>query len=225
MKGSNRIYNKGFTPRHRAMGRFSSWAVCILLLIYMVTTALGLLSLESSDDPIGDPYFTLMEIFTLLIAPLMLIGMSTVHAYAALEDKMFSRIALLCMAVMAGITSCVHFTVLTLDFPVGDNSSEWQRMLFSFRWPSMVYALDILARDWFFALSMLFAAPVFKTGNLEKAVRMLMVISGVLSLAGLIGVPLDNMELRNIGILGYTLVAASVFMLMGFVFNRKTNTT
>jgi hypothetical protein len=84
----------------------------------------------------------------------------------------------------------------------------------------VAYALDILAWDWFFALSMLFAAPVFKAGRLEKTVRILMVVSGSLSLAGLIGVPLADMQVRNIGIIGYGVVAPIVFLLLGIVFGR-----
>ncbi len=60
------------------------------------------------------------------------------------------------------------------------------------------------------ALSMLFAAPVFGTGRLEKTVRVLMIASGVLSLAGLIGVPLADMGIRNIGIQGYARVGLVV---------------
>ncbi len=84
----------------------------------------------------------------------------------------------------------------------------------------MVYALDILAWDVFFALSMLFAAPVFGTGRLEKAVRVLMVASGVLSLAGLAGVPLADMGIRNPGILGYVGVSLVIFPLLAVVFGR-----
>jgi hypothetical protein len=84
----------------------------------------------------------------------------------------------------------------------------------------VVYTLDILAWDWFFALSMLCAAPVFKVSRLEIAVRNLMIVSGVLSLAGLIGVPLADMQVRNIGIIGYGIVAPLVFLLLGIVFGR-----
>jgi hypothetical protein len=77
-----------------------------------------------------------------------------------------------------------------------------------------------LAWDWFFALSMIFAAPVFRGGRLEIAVRILMIVSGVLSLAGLIGVPLADMQVRNIGIIGYGGVAPVVFLLLGIVFGR-----
>ncbi|MDG6256769.1 MAG: hypothetical protein QCH35_04140 [Methanomicrobiaceae archaeon] len=72
----------------------------------------------------------------------------------------------------------------------------------------------------FFALSMLFAAPVFHIGRLEKAVRILMIVSGVLSLAGLIGVPFADVSIRNIGILGYVGVSIVVFPLLALVFGR-----
>ncbi len=47
-----------------------------------------------------------------------------------------------------------------------------------------------------------------------------MIVSGVLSLAGLIGVPLANMQVRNIGIIGYGVVAPVLFLLLGIVFGR-----
>ena len=90
----------------------------------------------------------------------------------------------------------------------------------------MAYTLDILAWDLFFALSMLFAAPVFKGDGLETAVRYLMIASGVLSLIGLIGVPLAIMHVgywlsvRNIGIVGYAVVAPIAFLLLAIVFGR-----
>jgi hypothetical protein len=95
---------------------------------------------------------------------------------------------------------------------------------FSFKWPSVAYTLDILAWNWFFALSMLFAAPVFRVGRLEETVRFLMLVSSVLSLAGLIGVPLANMQVRNIGIIGYAVVAPIIFLLLGIVFGHTLQT-
>jgi hypothetical protein len=84
----------------------------------------------------------------------------------------------------------------------------------------VAYTLDILAWDVFFALSILFAAPVFKSGRLETTIRIVMIVCGVLSLAGLIGVPLANMQVRNIGVIGYALVSPVVFLLLGILFGR-----
>jgi hypothetical protein len=70
-------------------------------------------------------------------------------------------------------------------------------LVFSFEWPSVAYALDILAWDVFFALSMLFAAPVFSGSRLSAWIRALMVASGSLALVGLSGVVAGDMRLRN----------------------------
>jgi hypothetical protein len=94
-------------------------------------------------------------------------------------------------------------------------------LIVSFEWPSILYALDILAWDWFFALSILFAAPVFSGGSrLERWVWILLLVSGVLSLAGLIGVPLADMQVRNIGVIGYAVVTPVAFLLISVVFGR-----
>lgn len=211
------MYHEDFTLQHRAIGRAAAWVVFLLGVVYAVTTTLGLLSLKSPQDPIGDPFFSIMEILIVLMAPLMVVVMITVHAYASLEVKAYSLTALILMILVAGITSSVHFVILTVSRQIGATGADWVPLLFSFKWPSVAYALDILAWDWFFALSMLCAAPVFKVSRLEITVRNLMIVSGVLSLVGLIGVPLANMQVRNIGIIGYAVVAPVVFLLLGIV--------
>jgi hypothetical protein len=181
---------------------------------------LGLLSLKSPQDPIGDPYFSLMEILIVLIAPLMVISMVVVHEYASPEAKVYSLTALAFMILMAGITASIHFVILTVSRQIAAAGLPWVPLFISFTWPSVTYTLDILAWDFFFALSMLFAAPVFKGGRLETALRLLLIVSGVLSFAGLIGVPLANMNVRNIGIIGYVGVASVAFLLLGIVLGR-----
>lgn len=214
------MFHEGFTSQHRAVGRAAAWAAFCLLVVYAVTTVLGFLSLKSPQDPIGDPFFTMMELLIILIAPVMVVSMIAVHAYGLPEVKVYSLTALVFMILMAAITSGVHFVVLTVSRQIEAAGLPWASLFFSFNWPSVAYTLDILAWDWFFALSMLFAAPVFKAGRLERAVRMLMIISGVLSLAGLIGVPLADMQVRNIGIIGYAVVSPFIFLLLGLVFGR-----
>ncbi len=209
-----------FTGQHRRLGRTAAWAVFFLLAAYAVTLALGLLSLQSPADPIGDPYFSLLELLIVVLAPLMVVVMVAVHGYASPGARAYSLTALASMVIMAGITSSVHFVILTVSRRIASAGFPWASFLFSFEWPSVVYALDILAWDVFFALSMLFAAPVFRTGRLEKTVGVLMVASGVLSLAGLAGVPLGDMNIRNIGILGYVGVSLIVFPLLAIVFGR-----
>jgi hypothetical protein len=192
---------------------------------YIIVTALGFLSLESPQDPIGYPYVTLMKLLILPLAALYLVGMVTIHSYARPKAKAYSLIALLFMTVLAVITTSVHFIIVTVGPQLEATGPSWISLLISFSWPSILYALDILAWDWFFALSLLFASAVFTGGGrLERATRILLIVSGVLSLAGLVGVPLANMQVRNIGIIGYAVVSPIAFLLIGILFGRSQTT-
>ncbi len=152
--------------------------------------------------------------------------MLAVHAYAAQDAKPYSAAALAFMIVMGVITSGLHFVILTVSRPIEAAGLTSAPLLFSFQWPSVAYTLDILAWDWFFALSMLFAAAVFKDTRLERTLRYVMIASGVLSLIGLLGVPLAIMNVgywltvRNIGIIGYAVVSPIAFLLLAIVFGR-----
>ena len=101
-----------------------------------------------------------MEILTLLSAPILVVLMAAVHAYAVPQYKVHSLIAFAFMVLMAGLTSSVHFVELT---------AVRQSATASLTWPSMAYALELLAWDVFLGLSLLFAAPVFTAGKLEGA--------------------------------------------------------
>jgi hypothetical protein len=221
------MLHEDFTSLHRTLGTTAAWSVFVLCVIYAVTTTLGLLSLKSPQDPIGDPYFTMMEILIILLMPLMVITMIAVHAYAPSEVKAFSFTALVFMIIMAVLTSSLHFVILTVSRQIEAAGFTQASLLFSFQWPSVAYGLDILAWDWFFALSMLFAAPVFKQIGLETAIRYILMISGVLSLVGLLGVPLAIMKVeywfyvRNIGIIGYAFVSPAAFLLLAILFGRS----
>jgi len=192
----------------------------LLIVAYAVTTILGFLSLKSPQDPIGDPYFAIMELLIVLMMPPMVLTMVVVHYYAPPERKAYSLTALAFMVLCAGFTMCLHFVILTFGRQVEASGLTWLPLFLSFKWPSVAYSIDILAWDIFFPLSFLFAAPVFKGGRLEAAVRLLMNVSGILSFAGLIGAPLADMRYRNIGIIGYALVAPVAFLLLAILFGR-----
>lgn len=200
----------------------ASWAVFLLSLAYAPVLGLGLASLESPNDPIGDPYLSLMELLIVLTAPMMVIVMVAVHRYAARETKTYSLAALAFMLLLAGTTSGVHFVVLTIGQEIQQASPDLAPFLISWKWPSVIYALDILAWDVFFAFSMLFGALVFTGGGIERAIRLVMITSGVLSFLGLIGVPLANMQVRLIGVVGYAVVAPIAFLLLAILFERRT---
>jgi hypothetical protein len=162
----------------------------------------------------------MMELLIILMAPLLVVIMVSIHAYASAETKVYSLSSLAFMIILAGITSSVHFIILTVrpQFEMAGITGE--PLFLSFTWPSMAYAADILAWDVFFALSLIFAGLVFRGGGLDKIVRYLLLASGILSLLGLICVPLANMSIRNIGVVGYAILAPIAFLFIALLFNR-----
>jgi hypothetical protein len=110
------------------------------------------------------------------------------------------------VALTAGITICVHIVVLTVGRQANETTLPGFTLLFSWTWPSMIYALDIAAWDFCLGLALLLAAPVFSGGPLSAWVGRGTMISGVLCLGGLLGAVVGNMNVRNIGIVGYAFV-------------------
>jgi hypothetical protein len=212
-----------FTATARSLGIFSAAATVILLVAYAVTLVVGLASLESPQQPIGDPMFTILEVLIILMMPAMVALMVAVHAWVPTHAKTLTLTSVVFMGLLAGMTSIVHFCILTLSRQPEFARQSWLPLVLSFNWPSVVYALDILAWDIFFPLSMLFAAPVFGGSRLAGWIRVLMIASGVLSLAGLSGVVSGDMQLRNIGIVGYVGVFLVVATLLAVLFYRTTS--
>lgn len=187
----------------KLMGVVSAVTVLIVGALYAIVLAIGFANLPSPDAPICDPYFTMLEVLILLLAPAMVTLMATVHAWAPPQSRSWSLVALSFTIMLATVTSAVHFSILTLSGKPGFGGDTAAGAQLAFRWPSVVYVLDILAWDVFFALAMLFAAFVFQGGGIHRAIRISMLLSGGLALAGLTGVALGDMAVRNIGIVGY----------------------
>jgi hypothetical protein len=212
-----------FTKQHAFVGNVLAWSVVSIITIYLVTLILGFISLKSSDEPIGNPYFSILELLIIILGPFMVFLLILVHKSTPEESKIYSLTALILMSIMACITCSLHFVILTLSQQEAFLNKDWSLLIFSFNWPSVAYALDILAWDFFFALSMLFLSATFKKKGLEKLIQILLIISGVLSFIGLLGIPMNNMQIRNVGIIGYTIFPIIIFFLFGIVFNRRVH--
>ena len=215
----------GFTVGARRLGLASSIATVVLTVAYAITLVVGLATLPSPDAPIGDPMFTILEVLILALMPAMVCLMVALHAWASPGSRPVTLAAVVVMAMVAVVTCSVHFAVLTLSRTPTFAEQPWAPLLLSFRWPSVAYALDILAWDVFFPLSMFLAAPALHGSRLARGIRALMIASGVLALAGLSGVVTGDMQLRNIGILGYVgvflVVAALLFVLFYRALRRE----
>ena len=98
-----------FTAIARRLGLFSAAATVVLLAAYAVTLTIGLLSLESPDQPIRNPMFAILEILIIVMMPAIVGLMIAVHAWAPTRVKALSFAAVVFMGLLARLTSSLHF--------------------------------------------------------------------------------------------------------------------
>ena len=193
---------------NNVVGRWSSFAVFIVGLAYVVALVVGFTT-RGWTAPIVDPLLAIMEWLTLIAAPLMLVMMAAIHERAPEDRKTVSTVALAFMILTCGTTSVVHFVDLTAARQLGSASLVW---------PSRTYALELLAWDVFLGLSPLFAAFTFQASGRESRVRGGLFLCGILCLLGVVGPIVGNMRLQLAGVLGYGGVLPVVCLLVSRLF-------
>ncbi len=211
-----------YSPSARHLGVAAGTAVSVLCLAYAVFLAIGLLTLPSPEHQIQQPWFTLMEILIVAISPAMVTLTVALHAWAPRERKSLALLSVAFMSMSAVVTCSVHFAILTLATHPAFAGEDWVRLVFSFKWPSVAYALDILAWDVFFPIAALFAGTVVQGNRLANIARGLLFASAALAFVGLAGAPLANMQVRNIGIIGYALLFPIATALLAYLFHQAT---
>mgnify|MGYP006309991217 FL=1 len=99
----------------RRLGIASATLVAVLLLAYAATLAAGFASLESADEQMGDPYFTLLEVLIIVMMPPMVSLMAAVHAWAPARLKALSLTSVVFKGLVASVTCALHFVILPLS--------------------------------------------------------------------------------------------------------------
>ena len=192
------------------LGFLSSVGLLLVGVAYAVVVGFGIAQ-AGLDKPIIDPTLAVMEAITLVSAPLVVILMAAVCGLASSERRVFGLLALAFGAIMAGLTSGVHFMALTAGRQTDFTTLEW---------PSTLYALELLAWDVFLGLALLFAAPVFAGSGRRARARWALVSTGVLCLLGGIGPIVGNMAIQRIGILGYGVGLPISCIFLALVFHQ-----
>ena len=124
------------------------------------------------------------------------------------------------MIACVAITSCINFMLLLVTSRPELFSESWRALFLPCRWPVPAFILDNFVWDWFFGISMLVVAPVFGGDTLRNALRAVMILSGVLCLAGLVWLAVSPEQAIIIGILGWGAAGAIAFLLLAKVFGR-----
>ena len=190
----------------RMLGAWSARAIFFIEVVYVAVFVAGFASIRNTSDPLPDPYLALAEILILVLAPIMVCLMLAIHQCAPKEARPFTQIALGWMIAAAAFTTVVHFVQLTVARHIDPATFPGYARIFGWRWPSTFYAINIVAWDVFFGLSLLFAVPAFAHRRDATLVLRGLILSGSLCLIGLVGPFANVIGLRTIGILGYTVV-------------------
>jgi hypothetical protein len=207
-----------WTTTDRNIGRWSCYVFFALSLLYVPAMGAGLIANGGLSDPIRDPYLAIMELLILPLAVTIVLVLAVVHSYARPGGKTLSLAALALGTLAAGITMCVHLVLLTVGREASPSTLPGYDLLLSWTWPSVIYALDIAAWDLCLGSALVLAGLAFSGPGLTAIVRRGLLLSGALCLAGLLGAALGNMDVRNIGIVGYALVLPVVALLMARLF-------
>src|SRR5262245_33997860 len=138
-----------WTPTDRRIGLWSAGAVVVLSVAYLATgTAWFVFGGDAVQrDPLWpvDPYRAVLESLIVLLAPPMIVVMAAVHGVAPPGAKACTAAALALMTLAAGTTCAIHFVELTVVRRLGPASPPGLSGVFFTPWPSVFFALDLLA--------------------------------------------------------------------------------
>lgn len=122
-----------FTASARKLGVVSAAGTVLLSGLYAATLVVGLVSLPSQQQPIGDPLFSILEFLIILMMPLMVALMVSVHAWATAGTRVFSLMAIVFVSLLAGVTCSVHFVILTVGRQAAFQGFAYVPLLLSFK--------------------------------------------------------------------------------------------
>jgi hypothetical protein len=208
-----------WTVTDRNLGRWACYVFFALSLAYVPAMGAGFVANGNLSAPIRDPYLAVMELLILPLAVTLVVVLAAVHSYARPSGKTFSLAALALGTLAAGITICVHLVLLTVGREASEATLPGYDLLLSWTWPSVIYALDIASWDLCLGSALVLAGLAFSGPGLPTVVRRGLLLSGTLCLAGLLGAALGNMDVRNVGIVGYALVLPVVLLFMARLFS------
>ncbi len=207
-----------FTAQARTLGIVAAWMTFIVNEVYAVVSGLAYASQGAAVE--SGPFLSIMGLLVVVMGPFLVLSMAAVHAYASPNYKAYSLAALAFMIACVAITSCINFLLLLVSSQPNLFSEAWRALFLPCKWPAPAFVLDNFVWDWFFGISMLLAAPVFGGNTLKAALRLVMILSGALCLAGLIWLAVSPAQAIVIGILGWGAAGPIVFLLLANTFGR-----
>jgi hypothetical protein len=202
-------------------GMWCAWSLAALYLGYLTALFAGGVAVGVPTEP----YLAIAEILTLVGAIIQVSLIATIHECAPPRAKPLTLMALGWMMVMAALTAAVHFVQLTVARRIDVAATPGLARVFGWEWPSLLYAVELLAWHLLFGLSLVFAASAFRGRGAEAAVRIGLRTTGFLCIVGLVGPAVGNLNWRMIGAFGYGFVFPVVCVVIGLVFKHAASSS
>jgi hypothetical protein len=184
---------------------FSTAAATTIMLIFSGITASIALRIPSLVSGI-------------LLIPAFVILMACIHEYSSVEKKLFSRLGLLFAIGYAVLIGFNYYMQLTLsNQPAFIDTFDMKSPT------SIMWVIEVLGYG-FMGLATLSSAWVFTSGTLERIIKWLFVVNGLLGLGGMLGYALGwEMNLLLGGLIVWDLVMPSSTILLAIVFWKAQN--
>ena len=199
------MVEKELAPNIRLkMSSFGFWAAVVFTVAVIFS---GITATAAWKTPSLISGLILVPVFTVLIV--------CIHDYAIIEKKIFSRLGMLFTVGYAVLIGFNYFMQITLvrqglyivPFDMSDPKS-------------IMWVIEILGYG-FMGLATFFAAWVFNSGRLEKAVRWLFVINGFLGIGGMIGYALGlSMDIMYGGLVLWDVIMPVSSILLAILFKK-----
>jgi hypothetical protein len=198
--------------------RLGSWTALLLVVVVVVFAMVGVATPARSGpfclaSCVTYPYVDVASFIPgdyhwllpgILLAPVFVVLMACIHEHAAERNKLHGRIGLSFAVVYAVVILVDYWLQLTVVVPsLQAGETEGLSLLTQYNPHGLFIALETLGYS-MLTVALLFAAPVFEGGGLERAIRWLFTLAFVLAVAAFGG----------LAVLGHDLVAFEVTLLM-----------
>ena len=151
----------------------------------------------------------------IITVPVFTVLMACIHDYARTERKIFSRLGMLFAvgyAVLIGFNYFMQLTLVRQNLYTAPFAMDNPQSVF--------FVIEVLGYG-VMGLATLFAAWVFDSGRLEKGIRWLFVINGVLGIGGMIGYALGlSVNILLGGLVVWDIVMPISSILLAILFRR-----
>ena len=159
-------------------------------------------------------------VITLIVAPILVVIMASLHALTPAHRKIFSQVALgftLLFTLAVSINRFTQLGVVRQSLDAGNVSGiSW---FLAYGEHSVMLGIEYLGWSWFLGLTALAAAPLFSGNRLENWLRGLFLVSAGMALLSAVGFLLANL-LSLFGFVAWGLVLFIITGLLAVYFRQ-----